>query len=298
MVDFLKLAKGQSQNRGGEPLVTNSNVVGGSDLFKNFDQKMSEINLGGIDGNLRPANALENPSKVAAQPEYYVAALEKQDIQQTTNEIEISMDYMRQNEQYIQYKQRIKDLLRENDCDNVGELLDKHGDSRKVLDAMATLQRTFEADPKMKQHYQKTLTSFKQLNYRFNSMRGHINRGEWDGHGAVQNIATNEYNGNVAQAAKAYQSDMAELNNMRNNAISNINDTMIPFVDDHGKYVVDDLHADLKKDQASVQAAAVAAAKNDMNKPEPKPETTVESTPPTPEAREKKRENENSGPSL
>lgn len=296
MVDFLKLAKGQK--RGGEPLVTNSNVVGGSNLFQDFDKKMSEINLGGFDGNIRPANALDNQSKIAAQPEHYIAALEQQDIRQTSNEIESSMDYMRQNEQYIQYKLRIKDLLRENDCKNVGELLAKHGDSRKVLAAMSTLQNTFDADPKMKQHYQNTLTGFKKLNNRFNSMRGHINRGELDGHGAVQNIATNEYNGNVAQSAKAYQSEMAELKDMRNNAINNINETMIPYVDNHGKYVVDDLNADLKKDQASVEAVSVAAAKNDINKPEPKPETAVESAPPTPEARVKKRENENSGPSF
>lgn len=162
MVDFLKLAKGQNPNKGIEPLVTNSNVVGGSDLFKNFDQKMSEINLGGFDGNLRPANALENQSKVTAQPEYYAAALEKQDIQKTTHEIKNSMDYMHQNEQYIQYKQRIKDLLRENECENIGELLAKHGDSRKVLGAMSTLQHAFEADPAMKQHYQKTLSNYKQ----------------------------------------------------------------------------------------------------------------------------------------
>lgn len=297
MVDFLKLAKGQNPNKGIEPLVTNSNVVGGSDLFKNFDQKMSEINLGGFDGNLRPANALENQSKVTAQPEYYAAALEKQDIQKTTHEIKNSMDYMHQNEQFIHYKQRIKDLLRENECENVGELLAKHGDSRKVLGAMSTLQHAFEADPAMKQHYQKTMSNYKQLNRSFNSMREHINRGELGGQGAVHNIATNEYNGNVEQAAKAYQSDMAELSDMRKNAINDLNDTMVPFADDHGKFVVDDLHADLKKDQASVQAAE-ATAQNDMNKPEPKPETTVESPLPTPAEREKKRNMENPGPSL
>lgn len=295
MIDFLKLAKGHV--RGGEPLVTNSNVVGGSDLFKNFDQKMSEINLGGFESNLHPKNALDNQSKVTSQPEHYFIALEQQEIRQANNEIEISIDYLRQNDQYILYKQRIKDLLRENDCDNVGELLAKHGDSRKVLDAMATLQHTFEADPKMKQHYQKTLSGFKQLNSHFNSMRGHFNRGELDGQSAVQNIATNEYNGNVAQAAKAYQSDISTLSYMRNNAINNINETMIPYVDNHGKYVVDDLHADLIKDQASI-GEAVTAAKNDMNKHEPKPETAVESIPPMPEARKNKHENENSGPSL
>lgn len=295
MVDFLKLAK--SQKRSGEPLVTNSNVLGGSDLFKNFDQKMSQINMVDFAENMRPAKALDSEAKVSAQPHDYITALEKHDIQVTTNEIEISMDYLRQNEQYIQYKQRIKDLLRENECENVGELLAKHGDSKKVLAAMANLQQAFDADPIMKQHYQKTLMNYKKLNTHFNEMRGHINRGEWDGHGAVHNIANNEYNGNVAQAVKSYQSDMAELKDMRNNAIHNINETMIPYVDDHGKYVVDDLKAGLKQDLASIEAATIAA-KNHVNKPEPQPETTVELTQPAPEVREKDREHANSGPSL
>ncbi len=292
MVDFLKLAQGQKS--GPESLVTNSNVVGRSDLFNNFDQKMSQINLGGFDGNMRPENALDKSSNVAVQPENYVMAIEKQDIRNLNNEIESSMDYMRQNDQYIQYKQRIKDLLSENECDNVGELLVKHGDSKKVLAAMSTLQHAFDADPKMKQHYQKTMTSFKQLNHKFNDIRGHINRGQANSVNAVQNIATNEYNGNVAHAADAYKRDMSELNDMRNQAIHNLNDTMVPYVDDHGKYVVDDLKTDLEKDQSAVKAMA----ENDVNKPKPTPEITVESNPQIPEPRETKRENENSGPSL
>lgn len=292
MVDFLKLAKGQQ--RGGEPLVTNSNVVGGNDLFKNFDQKMSQINLGGFDSNIRPVNALDNQANVSVNPENYIVALEKQDISQINNEIEISMDYMLQNEQYIEYQRRIKQLLRETECDDIGDLLSKHGDSRKVIDAMFTLQKTFDADSKMKQHYQKTMTNFKNLNTQFNGMRDHIHRGELNSVAAVQTIATNEYSGNVAQAAQSYKADMAELNDMRNEAINNINETLIPFVDDQGKYVVNDFENNLKQDQLSVKAVAEI----DINKPQPNPETIVESTQPSVDARDKKHEHDNSGPSL
>lgn len=292
MVDFLKLAKGQQ--RGGEPLVTNSNVVGGNDLFKNFDQKMSQINLGGFDSNIRPVNALDNQANVSVNPENYIVALEKQDISQINNEIEISMDYMLQNEQYIEYQRRIKQLLRETECDDIGDLLSKHGDSRKVIDAMFTLQKTFDADSKMKQHYQKTMTNFKNLNTQFNGMRDHIHRGELNSVAAVQTIATNEYSGNVAQAAQSYKADMAELNDMRNEAINNINETLIPFVDDQGKYVVNDFENNLKQDQLSVKAVAEI----DINKPQPNPETIVESTQPSVDARDKKHEHDNAGPSL
>lgn len=292
MVDFLKLAKGQQ--RGGEPLVTNSNVVGGNDLFKNFDQKMSQINLGGFDSNIRPVNVLDNQANVSVNPENYIVALEKQDITQINNEIEISMDYMLQNEQYIEYQRRIKQLLRETECDDIGDLLSKHGDSRKVIDAMFTLQKTFDADPKMKQHYQKTMTNFKKLNTQFNGMRDHIHRGELNSVAAVQTIAANEYSGNVAQAAQSYKADMSELNDMRNEAINNINETLIPFVDDQGKYVVNDFEDNLKQDQLSVKAVAEI----DINKPQPNPETIVESTQPTVDARDKKHEHDHSGPSL
>lgn len=293
MVDFTRLAQGKG--RGAEPLVTNKNVVGGSDLFKNFDQKMSQINLGGIEGNLRPDNALNKETKAEIHPESYIFALDKTDVQQTNNEIEISMDYMRQNEQYVQYQQRIKQLLRETDCKHIGELLSKHGDSQKVIAAMSTLQKTFDADPKLKQHYQKTMSNFKNLNNKFNDMRGHIHRGDISGVAAVNNIAASEYNGNVASAAKSYQADMSELNDMRNEAISNINETMIPFVDDHGKYVVSDFENDLKTDQASLNAVAEI----DINKPQTQPEITVESTQQPPiAARDKKHEHENSGPSI
>lgn len=170
MVDFTKLAQVKGL-RNQEAIVSNSNVRGGN--LNNFDQAFSRINMDGFEQNIKTDMRLNNEHR--ANSEKYVHALSMRGVQELQTEINTSLSYIRQNEQYLQYQQKIKDLLKSTDCENVGELLAKHGDGKKVVSAMIDLQNTFDADPLMKHHYKEVLNKTQRVNQNLNINRVEVN---------------------------------------------------------------------------------------------------------------------------
>lgn len=233
MVDFTKLAQSKASPKE-QALVSSGNVRGGD--LNNFDKLFSQINMDGFESNLRAANRLE--SSIQVNPDQYVQALSMRNINELRTEIETSLDYMRQNEQYLSYQKKVKDLLKSTDCDNVGELLSKHGDSKKVIEAMTDLQSSFDSDPLMKYHYKEVLNKTQRINQNLD-----VNRNE---------VVTIGPNGS-REALEADQQYLSEVQDVRGSVLDSIDSMDIPFIDDDQNDLSQNLRDSMQSDEQTIQ---------------------------------------------
>lgn len=164
MVDFTQLIKPKNHPDHSN-YVSGSNVYGGN--LDKFDQLFSQINLGGFDDNLNANNKLDAPVKA----EEYVHALNMLNINEMYNNINISLNYIRQDEDYIKYKNKINDLLRVNNCESIAQLISEHYENAEVIQTVVDLQNIFDNKPEMKEHYSEISNKTKLIDTQLNENR-------------------------------------------------------------------------------------------------------------------------------
>jgi hypothetical protein len=261
MVDFTKLAKPQVNTEVGNH-VSNSNVRGEIGLDK-FDQMFSRINLDGFESNLKSDKHFTNQNE--ALPEQYANALSMRSVQDLSAEIDTSLDYIRQNEQYTLYQNKIKDLLKVTGCENVGDLLSKHSDSKKVLEAMTDLQQAFDADPMMKHHYRQVLTNTQKINKNLDNNRNALDMNAGP-------------NGSMS-VLESDRQHLIHVKETRGSVLNGLEGMDIPFVDDGANDITQNLRDGIKSDEQAIQKTNEYVD----NQPKNTVENTVES--PTTETR-------------